>query len=173
MFNILQNVRQAEGVSHQLMVNSDVVVVGAGIAGLICAQRLRQMGHRVIVVEKSRGLGGRLATRRLSSGHADHGVRCLEVQGALTQGLIDRLCKCQILQPWVDRIHTFDRSGILHLDDSPQPRFTSATGITSVAKFLGTGLEIWHGQRVKGITATAQQTWDLTLEPTGAPSASR
>ncbi|PSB14388.1 FAD-dependent oxidoreductase [filamentous cyanobacterium CCP2] len=155
------------------MVNSDVVVVGAGIAGLICAQRLRQMGHRVIVVEKSRGLGGRLATRRLSSGHADHGVRCLEVQGALTQGLIDRLCKCQILQPWVDRIHTFDRSGILHLDDSPQPRFTSATGITSVAKFLGTGLEIWHGQRVKGITATAQQTWDLTLEPTGAPSASR
>lgn len=43
-----------------------VVVVGAGVAGSRCAQRLAAQGHRVQVVDKARGPGGRLATRRLS-----------------------------------------------------------------------------------------------------------
>ncbi len=41
-----------------------VAVVGAGIAGLACARVLADAGLRVTVYEKSRGLGGRLATRR-------------------------------------------------------------------------------------------------------------
>ena len=44
---------------------TDIAVIGAGIAGLVCAQQLSQAGYSVVVVEKSRGLGGRLATRRL------------------------------------------------------------------------------------------------------------
>src|SRR6478672_4303562 len=43
----------------------DVAVIGAGISGISCAQQLRQVGYRVVVVEKSRGLGGRMATRRV------------------------------------------------------------------------------------------------------------
>jgi renalase len=39
--------------------------VGAGLAGLICAQKLQRAGYQVAVLEKSRGLGGRLATRRV------------------------------------------------------------------------------------------------------------
>ena len=72
-------------------VEVEVAVVGAGLAGLACAQRLRQLGRRVVVVEKSRGLGGRLATRRLPGTCADHGVRYLEVQGPLTELLIQTL----------------------------------------------------------------------------------
>lgn len=41
-----------------------IAVIGGGVAGLTCAHRLRQHGFRPIVYEKSRGLGGRLATRR-------------------------------------------------------------------------------------------------------------
>ena len=45
-----------------------VAVVGAGLAGLFAARELRGAGHEVIVVEKSRGVGGRLASRRVA-GH--------------------------------------------------------------------------------------------------------
>ncbi|HAJ60832.1 MAG TPA: FAD-dependent oxidoreductase, partial [Cyanobacteria bacterium UBA8543] len=60
-------------------------------AGLTCAQQLHQAGYSVVVVEKSRGVGGRVATRRLNDTHADHGVRYLEPQGKLLQQLIERL----------------------------------------------------------------------------------
>ncbi|WP_048438548.1 NAD(P)/FAD-dependent oxidoreductase [Caenimonas sp. SL110] len=42
-----------------------VVVIGAGIAGAACARALADQGFDVQVVDKARGAGGRLATRRL------------------------------------------------------------------------------------------------------------
>ena len=39
-----------------------IVVVGAGISGCVCAYRLAEAGHDVILVEKGRGVGGRMAT---------------------------------------------------------------------------------------------------------------
>jgi hypothetical protein len=41
-----------------------VAIVGAGISGLACAHRLRDSGVATSVFDKSRGVGGRLATRR-------------------------------------------------------------------------------------------------------------
>lgn len=41
-----------------------LAVIGAGLAGLACARAAQNAGLRVVVFEKSRGLGGRLATRR-------------------------------------------------------------------------------------------------------------
>jgi predicted NAD/FAD-dependent oxidoreductase len=51
-----------------------VAVVGAGLAGLVAASRLVAGGCAVTVFEKSRGLGGRLATRRSEWGPFDHGA---------------------------------------------------------------------------------------------------
>jgi predicted NAD/FAD-dependent oxidoreductase len=50
-------------------------VIGAGIAGLAAARALAEAGVAVAVFEKSRGLGGRLATRRTPDGlDYDHGA---------------------------------------------------------------------------------------------------
>jgi len=45
-------------------------VIGAGMAGLTCATALRAAGHGVLVLDKSRGPGGRMSTRRLGLGQA-------------------------------------------------------------------------------------------------------
>jgi len=44
-----------------------VAIVGAGIAGLSCATRLRAGGHLVALFDKGRGPGGRMATRRVDT----------------------------------------------------------------------------------------------------------
>lgn len=47
------------------MINYDIAVIGAGMAGLTAAKKLSDQGKRVIVFEKSRGTGGRLASKRI------------------------------------------------------------------------------------------------------------
>jgi len=55
------------------------IVIGAGMAGLACATRLAEAGDKVIVFDKGRGPGGRMATRRVEiAGEAvsfDHGAQ--------------------------------------------------------------------------------------------------
>ncbi|MDM7456084.1 MAG: FAD-dependent oxidoreductase [Tepidimonas sp.] len=59
-----------------------VGVVGAGIAGITAARALAQAGWRVTVFEKSRGAGGRMATRRTPFGGFDHGAQFFTVRDA-------------------------------------------------------------------------------------------
>ncbi|MEM8924648.1 MAG: NAD(P)-binding protein [Actinomycetota bacterium] len=54
-----------------------VTVVGAGLAGLAATRRLLAAGLAVDVVDKGRGVGGRLATRRMDGARLDHGVQFL------------------------------------------------------------------------------------------------
>lgn len=55
-----------------------VAVIGAGIAGSAAARALIDQGHRVVVFEKSRGAGGRMATRRTPFGPMTHGARVID-----------------------------------------------------------------------------------------------
>ena len=52
----------------------DVLIVGAGVAGLSCAKVLARSGKTVRVIERSRGVGGRCATRRIDGQPVDHGL---------------------------------------------------------------------------------------------------
>ncbi len=56
---------------------TDVLVIGAGIAGLACAGALVEAGASVAVVDKGRGVGGRCATRRVEGQPVDHGLSFL------------------------------------------------------------------------------------------------
>jgi len=53
----------------------DHLIIGAGITGLTCAAALRDAGKNPVVLEKSRGLGGRISTRRAGELRFDHGAQ--------------------------------------------------------------------------------------------------
>ncbi len=56
------------------MSRPDVIIVGAGITGLSCARQLTRAGAKVKLIERSRGVGGRCATRRVHGQPVDHGI---------------------------------------------------------------------------------------------------
>ena len=77
-----------------------VAVVGAGVAGLTCARTLADHRLPVVVFEKSRGLGGRLATRR-TEGHAfDHGAPGFTAGDARFRRHVDAWAERGLLQRW-------------------------------------------------------------------------
>jgi len=61
--------------------SKQIAIIGAGIAGLAAAQRLRQSGFGVTLIEKSRGVGGRMATRRINDLQFDHGAQYFTANG--------------------------------------------------------------------------------------------
>jgi renalase len=143
---------------------TDVAIIGAGMAGLVCAQQLSQAGYSVLVVEKSRGLGGRVATRRLNGTCADHGTCYLKPQGELLGRFVELLCDRQILNIWTETVseHTADAS--ISQPPSRNPRYVAPEGMSTVAKFLAQGLDILLNQRVVAITPTPENSWRLTVE---------
>ena len=150
----------------------DIAVIGAGIAGLVCAKQLQESGYSVVVLEKSRGVGGRMATRRVSGTRADHGVRYLEPTGKFLQQLINKLGNPthgpgdeSILQLWTDKIYELNQPGGKVYPIS-KACYIAPQGMNSVGKFLAQGLEVWFSRRVQIIQPTAEKNWHLTLEIT-------
>jgi predicted NAD/FAD-dependent oxidoreductase len=92
--------------------SNSVVVIGAGLAGLTAAHHLQAAGRSVVVLEKSRGLGGRLNTRRHLDSRADRGVPYLEPQGPLTAAWIQELQSTCDLQPWPQPLHHLTAGGL-------------------------------------------------------------
>ncbi|NJL49588.1 MAG: FAD-dependent oxidoreductase [Leptolyngbyaceae cyanobacterium SM2_5_2] len=78
----------------------DVVVVGAGLSGLTAAQALRQAGYGVLVLDKSRGVGGRVATRRVGEVPVDHGCRFVQPAPGPNSTLMADGLAAGGLQPW-------------------------------------------------------------------------
>jgi predicted NAD/FAD-dependent oxidoreductase len=142
---------------------TEIAVIGAGMAGLVCAQQLTQAGYSVKVIDKSRGVGGRVATRRLFDTRADHGACYLKPKGEVLQRLVNLLVSKGDLEVWTDILHVQDSSSIVANSLSSLP-YIAPEGMNVIAKFLAQGLEIDRGQRVNAITLTSENQWSLASE---------
>ena len=71
----------------------DVIVVGAGMAGLSCARRLAAAGRAPLVLERSHTIGGRVRTDEVDGFLLDHGFQVLPLAYPEAQALLayDRL----------------------------------------------------------------------------------
>lgn len=68
---------------------ADVLVVGAGLAGATAAGVVAAAGRDVIALDKGRGPGGRLSTRRVDDRRFDHGAAAVQASGDFHDWLCD------------------------------------------------------------------------------------
>lgn len=106
-----------------------IVVIGAGISGCVCAWRLAQEGHSVTLLEKGRGVGGRMATRRMEGARIDHGAQFFTVRDPRMKRLLQIWQRKEAVTPWYDRIAGRE-------DLSGRIRFRGTNGMTGPAKSL-------------------------------------
>ncbi|MCH8563890.1 FAD-dependent oxidoreductase [Nesterenkonia sp. LB17] len=69
--------------------DTDVIVIGAGLAGLQCARRLQRNGHRVTVLEAGDAVGGRVRTDLIEGFRCDRGFQVLNPAYPAVQDWID------------------------------------------------------------------------------------
>jgi len=114
---------------------TDYLIIGAGISGLLLARRLHDAGQQVTVLEKGRGFGGRMATRRIGDARLDHGAQYFTVRTPEFQAVVDLLLEQRTVREW---FRTMPQ------DTAPDgyPRYIGANGMSDIAKALAAGLDV-------------------------------
>jgi len=111
-------------------VSHDILIIGAGMAGIACARALAATGRGVVILDKGRGIGGRMATRRVTLPNGelrfDHGAQYLTARddgfAALLRGLPEAVA------PWDD--------------GAGRPHLVGLPGMSGLPRALAEGLEV-------------------------------
>lgn len=144
-----------------------VLVIGAGAAGLCAAARIHQWAD-VVVVDKGRGVGGRLATRRIGDATFDHGAQFLTTHDEPFRSFIADLADDGIVQPWF--VGPVGPRGVDEGNRDGHVRWRSTGGMTGVAKHLARGLDVRCGCRVSSLRASGER-WFAAIDADGGDSA--
>ncbi|MDE2621048.1 MAG: NAD(P)-binding protein [Sphingomonadales bacterium] len=82
----------------------EVAIIGAGLAGLACAEALVAAGYRVALFDKARGPGGRMSTRRVATplGEAsfDHGAQYFTARDPGFQAVVAGWAQAGLADRW-------------------------------------------------------------------------
>jgi hypothetical protein len=126
-----------------------VAVIGSGIAGSACARTLAEHGVSVTLLEKSRGPGGRMSTRRGDAGAFDHGAQYFSVRDPRFRARVDGWVEEGVAARWDARFAELCEHGCSAIDGSD--RFVGVPGMSAVCAHLARGIPIETSTRVKAL----------------------
>ncbi|KMJ54289.1 hypothetical protein ACG97_04190 [Vogesella sp. EB] len=140
----------------------DIAVIGAGMAGISCTRQLAAAGREVVIFDKSKGMGGRMATRRGDGFSFDHGAqyftaRTPEFVAALTHWQQAGWCA-----PWSGRVVTLADDGQPR-ELAPEARFVGTPGMSALCRALASGLPVQHRLRLLALQRSGSG-WQLAFD---------
>jgi len=130
-------------------------IVGAGLSGLVAGRAFAAAGHEVVILDKGRGVGGRLATRRIGQGVFDHGAQFFTVRDGEFAAMVDDWLAAGVVREWC-RGFGAEQDGY--------PRYVGTRGMTDIAKHLARGLDIKTSSLVFSVLANDHGGWTTTLD---------
>lgn len=118
-----------------------ITIIGAGMAGLACARHLARAGHAPLVLDKGRGIGGRMATRRVTLAEGeisfDHGAQYLTARN----------------QGFAADLHDLGSACSAWDDGSNAPRLVGVPGMSGLPRAMAAGLNIELDRQVTAVRA--------------------
>lgn len=117
--------------------HTDIIIIGAGISGVTLARKLTAAGRQCIVLDKGRGVGGRMSTRRRDDVRFDHGAQFITVRDQRVQEMVDDLITQGIVREW------------FRADDTP--RYCGTQGMSRIVSALAEGCDVRTGIEVQSL----------------------
>lgn len=129
-----------------------VVVVGAGLSGLIAARSLSSDGHQVIVLDQARAPGGRLATKQAGQATFDHGAQFFTTRSDEFKAAVSNWCEDDLVSEWCTGFETSDGYA----------RYKATGGMSQLAKSLAEPLDVRLRSQVGSIIPQSQD-WAVSF----------
>ena len=143
----------------------DVAIIGAGISGLRAAGELSCTGLKATVFEKSRGLGGRAATRRWNGLPMDHGAQFFTARSPEFRQQVAQWTAQGICHEWTRGFHRYEGGNLLAPDDDGHPRYACREGMSTLGRTMAAAGNIEVERQAKVVSVRADQgVWALVSE---------
>jgi renalase len=130
---------------------SSCIIVGGGITGLITATILQRRGIKVTVLDKGKGIGGRLATKKIShepaiEGVFDYGAQYFSVSDPKFQVWVNDWLNQGIIKEWCQGFSKSDG----------KPRYCGVKGTRGIAEHLALDLDVQTNTKVVDLAYESQ-----------------
>jgi len=133
------------------MTQPSIAIVGAGIAGVACANALAAEGIAATVYERAGGVGGRLATTVLPEAAPayafDHGAQSFNVRSEAFRRAVDAAGRQGSVLPWPAR-WGHRSADTLQADTRDEARYVGLPGMGALVRSLATPLDVRFGHAV-------------------------
>lgn len=134
-----------------------IAVIGAGIAGMSAAARLRQAGIDVEVFDKARGPGGRTASRRQEPLRFDHGAPLFHARNPAFLSVVSSWETQGLATPWVTTVATRQDQ---EQREQAADAFVALPKMSALARAIGQGVLCHYSTRIATLEP-APQGWRL------------
>ena len=126
-----------------------IAIIGAGMAGLSAAKSLSLVGD-VTLFDKSRGIGGRMATRYAGEYEFDHGAQYFTIKDERFEEALADLTAAGDVLPWMPKMLEARNTRA-----DTRLKWVGAPRMNTLGKALAQGLTVKTSHRISAI----KQTW--------------
>ncbi|MGC3874175.1 NAD(P)/FAD-dependent oxidoreductase [Halomonas sp. GXIMD04776] len=133
-------------------------IIGSGITGLACARALVRHGHSVQLFEKSRGPGGRLASRRTQHATFDLGAQYFTARSGEFQEELNAWRETGVVGRWPHSLWVCENGHWQpKLDD--EIRWVGAPRMSALTRYLSQGLDLRTQCRIEHLIQEGAEWW--------------
>ncbi|MFW5709317.1 MAG: NAD(P)/FAD-dependent oxidoreductase [Chloroflexota bacterium] len=153
--------------SERLEIATDVLIIGAGLSGVMAARTLQDAGvKRITLIDKGRSVGGRMATRRIGPGIADHGAQFFTARTDVFKQYVDQWIAEDLVYVWSNG---FSDGSLIQPNYDGNPRYAVHGGMNALMQYLKDNLKnVELRLNVRIVSATGdEQGWVLQDEDGG------
>lgn len=129
------------------------IIVGAGISGLLAAQRLKEYNIHPLILEKSRGYGGRMAVKTIGDALFDSGAQFMTTREPVFRARVETWLEKKETLPWY--------AGVLK-----NMRYVGRLGMTTVPNRIGSELDVRLSEKAVKLEFKNKR-WTVTTQPYG------
>ncbi|MEZ4955893.1 MAG: FAD-dependent oxidoreductase [Saprospiraceae bacterium] len=128
------------------------IIIGAGMSGMAAANTLANANVPTLVLDKGRGISGRMATRRWEEATFDHGAQFFSARTPAFQAFVEKGKQLETVQEWWPSIA-----------DNQHPRWIGSSGMNTVPKMLVDDVPILKNKKVIKIKEK-ENGWEVLTE---------
>lgn len=141
----------------------NIAIIGAGMAGLSAAHFLKDQAN-VTIFDKSRGVGGRMSTRRAEPYYFDHGAQYFSARTKEFQNFVASLITQGFVEQWNPKlVEISNRQAQIKKIEKKDSFYVGVKGMNAICKYLAKDFKVNLSAKITSVSKD-KDAWKLIDE---------